>query len=130
MTTTMTTLTMPSAEPAPSSLWGAIARAWSAIVAVGVRPCSGAIIVLVFSLSQGLILAGIAATLLMAVGTGLTVAALAAIAVSAKGVAVRLAGADSAAVVRAVRALEIAAAFVVLVFGLVLLGGALVNGLP
>ena len=65
---------------------------WSAITAVGVRPCSGAIIILVFALAQGLFLAGIAATLVMAVGTGLTVAVLATMAVSAKGLALRVAG--------------------------------------
>ena len=31
-----------------------LTRAWSAILAVGIRPCSGAIIILVFALSQGL----------------------------------------------------------------------------
>jgi ABC-type nickel/cobalt efflux system permease component RcnA len=35
----------------------------SAIGAVGLRPCSGAIIVLVFALAQGLFWAGVAATL-------------------------------------------------------------------
>ncbi len=74
----------------------ALARAWSAIVAVGVRPCSGAIIVLVFALSQGLFLAGVAATFVMALGTGLTVASLAALTVSARGVAVRIAGVEFA----------------------------------
>jgi ABC-type nickel/cobalt efflux system permease component RcnA len=77
----------PAAAPA-----GRAARAWSSVLAVGIRPCSGAIIVLVFALSQGLIAAGIAATLVMALGTGLTVAALATLAVSAKDVALRLAG--------------------------------------
>ncbi len=67
-------------------------RAWSAILAVGVRPCSGALIILVFALSQGLFFAGVAATFIMAIGTGLTVATLATLAVSARGVAVRLAG--------------------------------------
>ena len=111
--------------------WGeTLAGAWSAILAVGVRPCSGAIIVLVFALSQGLFLAGVAATFVMALGTGLTVAVLAVLAVSARGVAVRLAGADSPMAGRIVRAAEILAAAAVLLLGLVLLGGALANGLP
>src|SRR5690606_40624589 len=38
-------------------------------LAAGIRPCSGALIVLVFALSQGLFLAGVAATLAMAFGT-------------------------------------------------------------
>jgi nickel/cobalt transporter (NicO) family protein len=107
-----------------------LAAAWSAIVAVGIRPCSGAIIVLVFALAQGLFFAGVAATLVMALGTGLTVAALATLAVSARGVALRLAGAQSPLAAGVLRTVEIAAAFAVLVFGLLLLGGALATGLP
>ncbi len=115
----------------PARSWGqTLAGAWSAILAVGVRPCSGAIIVLVFALSQGLFAAGVAATFVMALGTGVTVASLAVLAVTARGAAVRLAGVDSPATGRIVRVAEILAAAAVLVLGLVLLGGSLVNGLP
>ncbi len=108
--------------------WGqTLAQAWTAILAVGVRPCSGAIIVLVFALSQGLFLAGVAATFVMALGTGLTVASLAVLAVSARSVAIRLSGIDSPVTGRIVRGVEILAAAAVLVLGLVMLGGALVN---
>jgi nickel/cobalt exporter len=107
-----------------------LVQAWSAILAVGVRPCSGAIIVLVFALSQGLFLAGVAATFVMALGTGLTVALMAVLAVTARGVAVRLAGIDSPVTGRLVRAAEILAAAAVLMLGLVLLGGSLAHGLP
>ncbi len=51
-------------------------KASSAILAVGLRPCTGAIFVLVFSLAQGFFIAGVAAALAMGLGTGLTVAAL------------------------------------------------------
>lgn len=102
-----------------------MAKAWSAILAVGIRPCSGALIILVFALSQGLFAAGIAATLVMAMGTGLTVAALATLAVSARGVALRLVGAESSAAYTVVRIAEIGGATVVLLFGLLMLGGAL-----
>ena len=106
-------------------------RVWGAILAVGIRPCSGAIIVLVFALSQGLLAAGIAATLVMALGTGFTVAALAVLAVSARGAALRFAGGvDSKWARRIVRTLEIGGAACVMLFGLILLGGSLVNGLP
>jgi ABC-type nickel/cobalt efflux system permease component RcnA len=108
----------------------AVLRAWSAILAVGVRPCSGAIIVLVFALSQGLFVAGIASAIVMGIGTGLTVAVLAAVAVGARGMAVRLAGTHSAIGVRAVRGLEIVAAALVMLFGLTMLGGAIAGGLP
>ena len=114
--------------PAPHGL--GLSRAWSAVLAVGVRPCSGAIIVLVFALSQGLFAAGVAAALVMALGTGLTVATLATLAVSAKGVALALAGADSTVAYRLVRGAEVAGAAVILLFGLSLLGGALSTGLP
>lgn len=119
------------AAPTVARSWRAtLTEAWSAILAVGVRPCSGAIIVLVFALSQGLFLAGVAATFVMALGTGLTVAILAVLAVSARSAAVRLAGVDSPATGRIVRAAEILAALAVLVLGLALLGGALTRGFP
>ena len=65
--------------PEPEELAGAGGwrRGLSAIVAVGLRPCSGAIIVLVFALAQGLFWAGIASTFVMGLGTAITVAAIA-----------------------------------------------------
>jgi ABC-type nickel/cobalt efflux system permease component RcnA len=92
------------------------------VVAAGIRPCSGAIILLVFALSQGLFAAGIVATFAMAAGTAITTGALATVAVLAKGLAVRLAG-ESAGGARAVAALEVLAAAFVLVLGVVLLVG-------
>ena len=59
------------------------------VVAAGVRPCSGAILVLVFALAQGLFLAGVGATFAMSLGTAVTTASLAALAVLAKDVALR-----------------------------------------
>ncbi|NNM72520.1 nickel/cobalt transporter [Enterovirga aerilata] len=93
------------------------------VLAAGIRPCSGAIILLVFALSQGLFWAGIAATLAMALGTAITTGALAALAVLAKGVALRLAGGRGEAGARAVAWLEVlAAAFVAVLGGALLLG--------
>jgi len=112
----------PVCEPATRH-W--LARASAAILSVGIRPCSGAIIILVFALSQGLVLAGIAATFVMALGTGLTVAVLATIAVSAKGLAIRVAGTDSRQGTAVLRVVEIGGALAVLLFGLLLLGSAL-----
>jgi ABC-type nickel/cobalt efflux system permease component RcnA len=65
-------------------------RSAGVVLAVGIRPCTGALIVLVFALVNGLILAGIASTLAMALGTAVTVSALAALSVQAKLVALRL----------------------------------------
>ncbi|WP_029076792.1 nickel/cobalt transporter [Kaistia adipata] len=102
-----------------------LARAWTAILAVGVRPCSGAVIVLVFAISQKLYWAGILSVLVMALGTGLTVSALAALAVKAKDLALRFSGGESRTQLRVVNALQIVAASGILVFGLLMLGGAM-----
>ncbi len=65
--------------PDPALVSGKLnwSRATSAVLAIGLRPCTGAIFVLVFTLSQGFFIAGVAAALAMGLGTGLTVAALA-----------------------------------------------------
>jgi len=94
-----------------------------AIVAVGLRPCSGAILVLVFALAQGLFWAGIAATFAMGLGTAITVAAIAVIAVSAKSLAQRLSGANDGGGTLILRGIEFGAAGLVLLFGLGLLFG-------
>ena len=95
----------------------------STVVAAGARPCSGAILVLVFALAQGIFLAGVASTIVMALGTAITTAALASVAVLAKGVALRLVGADAGRGALVGRALELAAALLVLLVGLSLLLG-------
>lgn len=104
-------------------------RAVSAILAVGLRPCSGALIVLVFSLSQGFFAAGIASALAMGLGTGLTVAGLACLAVAAGGAANRLgARLSSAGAARLRYGVEALAALAVLLLGILLLGGMLAGG--
>ena len=50
---------------------------WAAIVAIGIRPCSGAVISLAAAWSWSLIGAGIAMTLAIACGTALTIATIA-----------------------------------------------------
>jgi nickel/cobalt exporter len=99
----------------------------SAIIAVGLRPCSGAILVLVFALAQGLFWAGVASTFVMGFGTAITVAAIATFAVAAKTVAKRIAVHRAGAGVLAMRGIEAAAAVVVLAFGLALLAGYMVT---
>ncbi|MCT8971601.1 nickel/cobalt transporter [Microbaculum marinisediminis] len=117
--------------PDPASLGGpfSLKRAWTAVLAVGIRPCTGALVVLVFAFSQGVYAVGVASTLAMAVGTGLAVAILAALAVGARGFAARLAddGAGWAAV--GLQTVELLAALAVCAFGLLMLGGALQAGL-
>ena len=117
--------------PTPEMVQGKItlARAGSIVLAVGLRPCTGALIVLVFALSQGMILAGIASTLVMAVGTGITVALLAGLAVGAKDLAVRLFGDGSPMAGRIHRIIEITGAAVVFLLGLTLLLATVGSGL-
>ena len=106
-------------------------RAAAAILAIGLRPCTGALLILVFAIAQGLVWAGVAATFAMAVGTAITVAVIAALAVFAKNVAVRLAAGTSRPRTRqALRLIEITAGFAVLAFGLMLLGGLITGGAP
>jgi nickel/cobalt transporter (NicO) family protein len=54
---------------------------WAMVAAVGIRPCTGAILVLLFSLSAGIFVWGLVATFAMALGTAITVAALAGVSV-------------------------------------------------
>ncbi|HEY8383714.1 MAG TPA: nickel transporter [Microvirga sp.] len=93
------------------------------VLAAGIRPCAGAVIVLVFALSQGLLAAGIAATFAMALGTAITTGLIGALAVFAKGLALKLAGGRGAAGAVAVAGLELLAAAFVLVIGVSLLLG-------
>lgn len=83
--------------PAPSELQGdwSWRRALAIAFAVGIRPCTGAILVLVFAIGQGLWWAGVFSTLAMALGTAITVSALAALAVGSRELAKRLAGGGS-----------------------------------
>ena len=111
--------------PAPGQLAGpgGWRRGFGAIFAVGVRPCSGAILVLVFALAQGMFWAGIAATFVMGLGTAITVAAIAVIAVSAKDLARRLSGGREGGGALFMRGVEFGAAGLVLLFGVGLLLG-------
>ncbi len=98
--------------------------AWSAVAAVGIRPCSGALIVLTFSFLNGLWLPGVVSVLAMAVGTALTVSGFATLAVTAKHVAVSLSGGGIIAA-RVHNAIEISGAAIVMVLGIVLLAASL-----
>ena len=105
--------------PAPGELAGpgGWRRGLGAIFAVGIRPCSGAILVLVFALAQGLFWAGVAATFVMGLGTAITVATIAVIAVSAKDLARRLSAGREGGGALIMRGMEFAAAGLVLLFG-------------
>ncbi|MGE7367597.1 nickel/cobalt transporter [Neorhizobium sp. NPDC001467] len=100
-------------------------EAWSAILAVGMRPCSGAILVMTFSLLNGLYVGGALSVLAMSIGTAITVSILATLAVTAKDVAVRFAGAGSARAQKITLGVEIVAALFLVLMGLSLLGASL-----
>lgn len=93
------------------------------VLAAGSRPCAGAILILVFSASQGLLTAGIAATFAMALGTALTTGLLASLAVFAKALALRLAGGRSRTGALFVGSLEVLAGAFVMILGLAMLAG-------
>lgn len=105
----------------PGDIKGSWREQLGVVMAVGLRPCSGALVVLVFALSQGLLAAGIVAVLLMSLGTAITVAALATLAVSAKGLAARIGGAESRLAQTLVWWAEMLGAVAVLGFGILLL---------
>ena len=100
--------------------WG---RGLAAIVAVGLRPCSGAVLVLIFALAQGIFWAGIGATLLIALGTAITVAVIASIAVGARGLAGRLLSSGGGKGALLLHGVEVLASLAVIAFGALLLAG-------
>ena len=95
-------------------------EALGVVLAIGLRPCSGALVVLVFALSQGVLWAGILSVFLMGIGTAITVTALATLAMTAKGVAKRLTRRESRGAARLVWWAELAGAFLVFGFGILL----------
>jgi len=114
-------------EPKDLAGPGGWRRGLAAIFAVGLRPCSGAILVLVFAFAQGLFWAGVASAFIMGFGTALTVAAIAVFAVGAKGLAMRLLGHSGGSGVLVLRGVELLAAVLVFLFGLALLMGYMAN---
>jgi nickel/cobalt transporter (NicO) family protein len=86
---------MPSPEAVRDN-WS-LKRALALSFAVGIRPCTGAILVLIFAIGQGLLWAGVVATFAMAIGTAITVSILAALAVTSRDTAEKLAGGSGSA---------------------------------
>lgn len=117
--------------PDPALISGPMnwSKAISAILAVGLRPCTGAIFVLVFSLAQGFFIAGIAAALAMGLGTGLTVAALATASLWVSQATVTVTGGPQRIWGKVfITSLQALASFAVLALGLLLLSAALSTG--
>ncbi|MDI4656523.1 nickel/cobalt transporter [Xanthobacter autotrophicus] len=110
-------------DPALLEGKGGWKRAAVAVVSAGARPCSGAILVLTFALSQGVFASGIASAFAMGLGTALMVTLIAAIAVYGKRLAVRLAGRGDRRAVLLGLGVELGAALLVMAFGFALLTG-------
>jgi nickel/cobalt exporter len=91
------------------------------VLTAGARPCSGAILILVFALAQDMFWVGIWATFAMSLGTAITTGALAAFAVFAKQTAMKYAGPGSPRALVLGRLIEVIAAICVLLFGIALL---------
>jgi nickel/cobalt transporter (NicO) family protein len=117
---------MPGAEDLAGP-WS-LRHAAAIVLAVGIRPCTGAILVLIFALTQGMFWAGVLATFAMALGTAITVSALAVLAVGSRDLAVRLVGGRWADRIHG--AAGIGGALLVVGFGAILLYGALYHPSP
>jgi nickel/cobalt transporter (NicO) family protein len=106
----------------PQALAGPVSwhKIMAVVFSVGIRPCSGAILVLVFALTQGLFWAGVAATFAMAFGTALTVAALATAALGSRELALKLGGRGGAWANAVWTACAIGGSTLILLFGAIL----------
>lgn len=100
-------------------------KVMAVVFSVGIRPCTGAILVLVFALTQGVFWAGVAATFAMALGTAITVAALATLALGSRELVLKLGGANAAWANAVWTICAIGGAGVIFLFGLFLFIGSL-----
>lgn len=79
---------VPTAEQVEKA--GDLKTAAAVVLSIGIRPCTGAVLVLVFASATGLTWAGLAAVLAMSAGTAVTVSGLAATAVGIRNAAWKL----------------------------------------
>jgi ABC-type nickel/cobalt efflux system permease component RcnA len=111
------------AAPADASLAAMLPVA----VASGIRPCTGAILVLLFTLSQGIFEIGVLATFVMSLGTFVVVAAIGLAAIYARRAASRAGGRNERLANAAQRAIGLAGGLVVFGFGALFLHTALIQ---
>lgn len=94
------------------------------VFSVGLRPCSGAVLVLLFAVTQGAFLIGVASALIMSLGTAITVSVLAVLTVFSKNVALRFAQhMDSPWAARIQPILMAGGGAVIFLFGVLLFAG-------
>ncbi len=103
-------------DPAALSAGGA-AKAAGLVLAVGIRPCSGAVLVLLFALAHGVFLAGVASTFAMSFGTAVTVSLLAVLTLYSKRLALAAVGANGRWVEAAYRGLGFLGAGLLVLLG-------------
>jgi ABC-type nickel/cobalt efflux system permease component RcnA len=96
-------------------------------LASGIRPCTGAILVLLFTLSQGIFEIGVLATLVMSLGTFLVVAAIGLVAIYARRAASRAGRGGERVANAAQRSVSLVGGLVVFAFGALFLHNALLQ---
>ena len=99
-----------------NGLWGVLAL----VLAAGIRPCSGAIMLLVLALSQEMFPLGVAVVFAMCLGTAVTTAAFATATMAAKHVALRATARRGRVAVRLLNTLEAAPGPFIFWFGFAL----------
>jgi nickel/cobalt exporter len=116
--------------PSASAVEGhwSLRRALSISLAIGIRPCTGALLVLLFSSAAGLYWAGVISTFVMALGTAITVSVIATLAVGSRHAALALAGGNSAWLDWTALTLRLGSGMVVAAVGLFLFWAALHGG--
>jgi nickel/cobalt transporter (NicO) family protein len=100
------------------------------VLSVGLRPCSGAILVLVLAYAMDLVWAGVAAVMAMSAGTALTVSVLAALSVYARKSAIALSGylsEDSTRFAQVLDGIAMLGGILIVLFGIALLQASLVT---
>jgi nickel/cobalt exporter len=100
-------------------------KVMAVVFSVGIRPCTGAILVLVFAVTQGVFWAGVAATFAMAFGTAITVALLATAALGSRELALKLGGANGTWANAVWTTCTIGGAIVIFLFGALLFAASL-----
>ncbi|MCG5523554.1 nickel/cobalt transporter [Ectothiorhodospira haloalkaliphila] len=116
----------PSQAARADSVWAMLAT----VTAVGIRPCTGAILVLVVAHIMGLWTAGIAAVMAMSIGTAITVSILAIMAVQARALATRLSGGLGVKTQVAAHGVGLLGGMLILGMGLILLLGSFTTRVP
>jgi ABC-type nickel/cobalt efflux system permease component RcnA len=94
-------------------------------LASGIRPCTGAILILLFTLTQGIFAIGVLATLVMSIGTFLVVAAIGLVAIYARRAASRAGAGSERLANTGQRAVSLAGGLIVFGFGALFLLGSL-----